>query len=112
MAKRRHTPEQVIKNLREAETSRKIGVTEQTLLPLAGGVRWSADRLGAAAQAAGDRERAFAASGGRSDIGQADPEGGGAGKLLSASRRRQCVERIREVLGVSERRDCRGLGQR
>ena len=37
MAKRRHTPEQVIKNLREAETSRKIGVTEQTFY------RWRAE---------------------------------------------------------------------
>ena len=51
MAKRRHTPEQVIKKLREAElamaegstvaeASRKIGVTEQTFY------RWQADYRG------------------------------------------------------------------
>ena len=30
MARRRHTPEQVIKKVREAEAARRIGVTEQT----------------------------------------------------------------------------------
>ena len=32
------------------------------------------------------------------------------GKLLSPSRRRRCIEHVREVLGVSERRACRTLG--
>ena len=121
MARRKHTPEQVVKKLREAEVamaeggtvaqaSRKIGGDGADLLPLASGVRRSADRPGATAQAAGDGERALAASGSRSDAGQPDTEGGGAGKLLSACRRRQCVERIRGALGVSERRACRGAG--
>ncbi|WP_341247664.1 IS3 family transposase [Nereida ignava] len=35
----------------------------------------------------------------------------GRGKLLSPSRRRRCIEHVREVLGVSERRACRTLGQ-
>ena len=32
-------------------------------------------------------------------------------KLLSPARRRHCVERVRAVLGVSERRACKVLGQ-
>ena len=33
------------------------------------------------------------------------------GKLLSPSRRRRCIEQVRDLLGVSERRACRVLGQ-
>ncbi len=33
------------------------------------------------------------------------------GKLLSPSRRRQCIDHVRQTLGVSERRACRTLGQ-
>ncbi|MGR3631970.1 MAG: IS3 family transposase [Limimaricola soesokkakensis] len=33
------------------------------------------------------------------------------GKLLSPSRRRQCIDHVRQELGVSERRACRTLGQ-
>ena len=33
------------------------------------------------------------------------------GKLLSRSLRRDCVERVKAVLGVSERRACQVLGQ-
>ena len=40
-----------------------------------------------------------------------DPYRGRRGELLSPSRRRRCIERVREVLGVSERRACRTLGQ-
>ena len=43
--------------------------------------------------------------------GQADPEGSCAGKLLSPSRRRQCVDHIQRELQVSERRACAALGQ-
>src|SRR6202008_1345236 len=46
-----------------------------------------------------------------SDVGQADPEGGRAGKLLSPSRRRRCVEHVQRELQVSERRACAALGQ-
>src|SRR5680860_1643580 len=34
-----------------------------------------------------------------------------AGKLLSPSRRRRCIDHVRQTLGVSERRACRTLGQ-
>lgn len=40
-----------------------------------------------------------------------DPGGGAQGKLTSPSRRREKVEHVREVLGVSERRACSVLGQ-
>ncbi len=33
------------------------------------------------------------------------------GKLLSLARRRKCIDRVREGLGVPEGRACRGLGQ-
>ncbi|NIP14488.1 MAG: IS3 family transposase, partial [Pseudomonadales bacterium] len=36
---------------------------------------------------------------------------GGQGKLLSPSRRRRCIESVRQTLSVSERRVCRTLGQ-
>src|SRR5205085_6720945 len=41
----------------------------------------------------------------------ADPGGGGAGKLLGPARRRACIEHIRGVLSISERRACAALGQ-
>ncbi|WP_135507644.1 IS3 family transposase [Roseovarius aestuariivivens] len=33
------------------------------------------------------------------------------GKLLSPSRRRRCIDHVRQALGISERRACRTLGQ-
>ena len=42
---------------------------------------------------------------------QTDFERGSTGKLLSPSRRRQCIDRVCEALGVSERRACQTLGQ-
>ena len=38
-------------------------------------------------------------------------EGSGRGKLLSPSRRRRCIERVRSVFRIAERRACRVLGQ-
>ena len=51
------------------------------------------------------------AGGGRSDGGQHDPEGSVKGKFLSPERRRRCVVRVQQRLGVSERRACEVLGQ-
>ena len=76
MAQKRHTPEQVINKLREAavaiaegstvaQAARRIGVTEQTLLPVAQRIRESQDRPGQAAEE----------SGGGPDAGQPDTEG-------------------------------------
>ena len=75
MPRKRHTGEQIIGKLREAEVElagghtiaqacRKIGVSEQTLrvssgqavLSVATGVRWSENRPGEAAEGVGGRE--------------------------------------------------------
>src|ERR1700730_3859269 len=51
------------------------------------------------------------ASGVGSDAGEADPERGRFGKLVSPARRRICVERAMETFGGSERFACRIFGQ-
>src|SRR3546814_20464308 len=40
-----------------------------------------------------------------------DPAGSCSGKLLSPARRRRCIDHIRMMMPVSERRLCRVLGQ-
>src|SRR3546814_10626317 len=45
------------------------------------------------------------------DARQADIAGGRPGKLLSPARRRRCIDHIRMMMPVSERRVCRVLGQ-
>src|SRR5204862_4277180 len=78
---------------------------------MAAGVRRVEERPGQAAEGSGDGEQPAAPRGVRPDIRQADPAGGGAGKLLSPARRRACIEHIRGVLSISERRACAALGQ-
>ncbi len=46
-----------------------------------------------------------------SDLGQAHSDGSRTGKLLSPSRRRACIDHVRNEMRVSERRVCRVLGQ-
>ena len=81
MAKRKHTSEEIINKLREVvissgstvvEAVRRIGVSEQTLLPLAGRVRRPLHRPGAVSEAAGDGEQPAQAGGGRTHPGQPD----------------------------------------
>src|SRR5918911_1601193 len=81
------------------------------VLPLASGVRRPEVEPGQAHEGAGDRERSPAQSHCRPHPRQADPAGGRPGNLLSPARRRACVEHIRSVLTISERRACRALGQ-
>src|SRR5215213_197236 len=81
------------------------------VLSLAPGVRRPEVGPGQAHEGAGDREPAPAQGHCRPHARQADPAGGCKGKLLSPARRRACVEHIRTVLKVSERRACRALGQ-
>src|SRR5690349_10690142 len=83
----------------------------QAVLQVAPGVRRAQVRPDQAHEGAGNREPALAQSHRRPHAGQADPAGGRPGKLLSPARRRACVEHIRSVLNVSERRACRALGQ-
>ena len=63
------------------------------------------------AEGTGEGERAAAAGCIGPDAGQTHSDRGGKGKLLSPSRRRKCIDHVRQELGVSERRACRTLGQ-
>ena len=121
MPRKKHSSEQIITKLREAEVAmstgskvsevcRQIGVTEQTFY------RWRNEYGGlridqVASQTTRVGERPPQESCCRPDPGQPDTEGGGGGKLLSPTRRCQGVDHAVEVLGVSERRACKVLGQ-
>eukprot|EP00581_Thalassiosira_minuscula_P022961 CAMPEP_0184406080 /NCGR_PEP_ID=MMETSP0738-20130409/1294_1 /TAXON_ID=385413 /ORGANISM="Thalassiosira miniscula, Strain CCMP1093" /LENGTH=127 /DNA_ID=CAMNT_0026762837 /DNA_START=624 /DNA_END=1003 /DNA_ORIENTATION=+ len=122
MAGKRETPEGIVSKLRQievlqgqgmtvADASRQIGITEQTFY------RWrkqyggmSRGQLKRLKELEKENQR-LEARGLGSDAGQADPRRGRKGKLLSPSRRRRCIDHVRQVLGISERRACRTLGQ-
>ena len=123
MSKRkRYGAEEIIAKLREAEvhlaqgqtvgqTARHLGISEQTLLPLAARVRRDAGRPGEASEGAGAREQPAETAGRRASAGQLDPARGGPGKLLSPAKRRRAVAHARTTLRISERRACRVVGQ-
>ncbi len=122
MSRRRHTPEQIITALREAEVglangktvgmvSRELGIERADVLPVEAGVRGDEGGSSSTLQGAGEGERTAEASGGEPDGGQADPGGSDQGKLLSPERRRRCVMHVRQRLGASERHACHVLGQ-
>ena len=122
MARKRHKPEEIVAKLRQvdvltsqgtpiADAIRSIGVTEVTYYRWRNEYGGSEVGPGEAAEGSGDRERSAAQSDLGSDTGQADPAGGGPGKLLSPARRRACIEHVRRELRVSERRACAALGQ-
>ena len=122
MPKKRYTPEEIVAKLRQvdvlvsqgqniADAIRQIGVSEVTYY------RWRQEygglktdqvkrlkelETGEYPSAQGDL---------RPDAGQAHSAGGCPGKLLSPARRRACIEQVREVMHVSERRACAALGQ-
>ena len=121
-ARKNYTAAQIINGLRRAEVGlangksmkeviRDLGVSEQTYYRWRreyGGMKTSqAKRLKELEKG----EPATEAGGGRSDGGPHDPEGSVKGKLLSPERRRRCVVRVQQRLGVSERRACEVLGQ-
>src|SRR4051794_18668169 len=81
------------------------------VLSLASGVWRAKVEPGQAHEGAGDREPAPAQGDRGPHPRQADPARGRAGRLLSPARRRACVEHIRSVPTISERRACRALGQ-
>ena len=81
------------------------------LLPLAGRVRWPQGRPSPAIQAIGNGEQPAQAGDGRTDPGQPDSQGSRGVILLGPARRRICVDHVRSVLGVSERRACKVLEQ-
>ena len=122
MGIKRHRPEEIVSKLRQVEVLvgqgrtqtdaiRATGVTEQTYY------RWRKAYGGMGTEQLRELkrlqkgERAPAPGGLGPDAGQADPGGGGEGKLLSPARRRRCIERVRQAFRVSERRACRVLGQ-
>ena len=122
MGRERHTPEQIITALREAEVglargksvklmSRELGITEQTYY------RWRRE-YGGMKVSQTRRLKELERENGRLKRAVADLTldklilgGSGRGKLLSPERRRRCVVRVRQQLGASERRACRVLGQ-
>ena len=122
MALRKHKPDQMIKKLRQAEAaisegstvaeaSRKIGVGKQTLYRWRardGGVRIAPVlRLKQLETENAQLQRALE----RLSLQNLTLKQVAKSKLLTPSRRRHCVERVRAVLGVSERRACKVLGQ-
>ena len=122
MAKRKHTPQEGMSKLRQAEAaisesstvakaSRMIGVSKQTLYRwLARYQGWSIDQARRLMQLQTENarlQRELEHLSWHSDALQQLAKS----KLVSPSRRRNCVERVRAVFGVSERRACRVLGQ-
>ena len=122
MARRKHTPEQVISKLRQAETaisrgstvaeaSRMIGVSKQTLYRWRAGHRgWRIDHVRRLKQLETENGRLRRALQHLSLHNNALKQVAES-KLVSPARRRHCVERVRAVFGVSERRACKVLGQ-
>ena len=122
MSRRRHTPEQIITALREAEVglangktvamvSRELGISEQTYYRWRqefGGMKVDQARRFKELEKENARLKRAVAN---PDGGQADPGGSDQGKLLSPERRRRCVVHVRQRLGASERHACHVLGQ-
>ena len=121
MPAKRHSAEQIVRKLREAEVelARRDGQGclpqasnhRAHLLPVATRVWGAEGRPGQAAEATREGERPAQEDCGGKGAGSFDPEGSCGGKLLSPARRRDAVEHVRWRLGVSERRACRVLKQ-
>jgi putative transposase len=122
MKRRRHTPEQIIRKLREADRLLAEGhqvpeVAKQLEISEATYHRWRAQYGGLkaddrqAAQGTGGRERSVEADRGRQGAADPGPQGAGAGKLVSPARRRRAVEHLQRVFGVSQRWACQLVGQ-
>ena len=121
MAKR-HKPEEIITKLRQvdvlvpqgssvADAIRSIGVTEVT------DYRWRQEYSGLKSDQV-KRMKELETENSRLRKAIADltldkliEAGDVPGKLLSPARRRVCIDHVRDVLNISERRACRALGQ-
>ena len=121
MKRKRHTPEQIVRKLREGdrllnegkdltEVLRHLEVSESS------GARWRAQYGGMKADEAKrlkelERENARLEEARRgSRAGEGDAQGAGRGKLLTPERRRRAVCRLQDRFGVSERLACRVAG--
>ena len=122
MKRSRHTPEQVIRKLREAEVmlgegktiaeaAKELGISEQTFH------RWRNQYGGMKADDAKrlkelEREnRQLKAIVADQGARESCAEGDFPGKLVGPARKRQAVAMVRDRLGVSERWACRVVGQ-
>ena len=122
MTQGKHTPEQVLNKLRQAETaiaegstvaeaSRMIGVSKQTLY------RWRSEYAGGKITPASSLKQLEAENARlqgeleRLSLYNRTLKRLAKRNLVSSARRRRCVERVIAVFGVSERRACRVLGQ-
>ena len=123
MSRRRHTPEQIVRKLREAdrlvgegmelpEVWKQLGGVGGDLSPVAQPVRWDEGRRREAVEGAGGRESEAEADRGRSGARRSQAlKEVDEGKLVSPSRRRRAVLMLQDRLGVSQRRACRYVGQ-
>ena len=122
MARKKHSPEQIVALLRQIEVAiangkptpqacREAGIKEQTYY------RWRKEYGGLKLEQAqrlkelekeNSRLRRLVAE---LVAGEANPEGRGLGKLLSPERRRCAVEHAHQQYELSERHACRLLGQ-
>src|SRR5437588_5495087 len=114
MPRKSYKPEEIVAKLRQvdvltsqgknvAEAIRSIGISEVTYY------RWRQEFGGLKSDQVKrlkdlETENSRLRRGVGPDGGQADPAGGGPGKLLSPARRRACIEHVRGVLPISERR--------
>ena len=89
---RKHRPKEIISKLREAE------------IALAQRIWWPEDGSGPANERTGARESPVAARGVGSDDRQVDPAEGLTGKLLGPARCKRCIDHIRTMMPVFERR--------
>ena len=119
--RKRHSPEQIVKKLRDADAMLNAGrdlaavlqaleVSEQSYY------RWRNQYGGmkseeATTQGTRSRERSAEEAARRSRTRQGDSQGSCGGKLVSPSRTRQAVRHVQVACEVSERRACRTLGQ-
>ena len=120
--RKRHSPEQIVRKLRDADAMLNAGkdvaavlqaleVSESTYAALAEPVRRDEDRGGGAAEEAGGREQAVEADGGGLALGHPDAEVCRGGKLVSPSRKREAVDELQTQFSISERRACEVLDQ-
>ena len=122
MARKKHSPEQIVAILRQIEVEvanhkptgqacREAGITEQTYYRWRkeyGGLKLEQARRMKQLEKENARLRRLVTD---LSLEKQVLEGGGGGKLLSPERRRCAVEHAREQHRLSERRACRLLGQ-
>ena len=122
MSRRRHTPEQIITALREAEVglangktvamvSRELGISEQTYYRWRqefGGMKVDQARRFKELEKENARLKRAVAN---LTVDKLILEEATKGNLLSPERRRRCVMHVRQRLGASERHACHVLGQ-